>query len=173
MKNLEFKQSKRVGVAGSFINQMMGNNSSVPEVGKGATRLHYTDRSCYEVKAVSDDFKTVELEKLDAIWDQSLPGGQGHQNWILIPTGHFCVVVWRNNCWKTKVEEVRFTKSFVEQHKDAISYAKLLTEEQRKLVYNGGAHPCGIVEGITEVKTVYHKIELLFGVKDYYYDWSF
>ena len=29
---------------GSFTNYLMGNNSSVPEVGKGATELSYSDR---------------------------------------------------------------------------------------------------------------------------------
>jgi len=173
MKIETFKQTKKVGVAGSFINQMMGNNSSIPEVGKGATRLHYSDRTCYEVVEVSEDKMSAKLEILEAEWNKNLPGGEGHQNWILKPTGNFCTVVWRNNSWKVKGTEIHFTKSFVEQHKDAISYSRLLTEEQRQLIYKGDVHPCGVVEGITERKIVYSKIELLFGVKDYYYDWSF
>jgi hypothetical protein len=173
MKTIEFKQSKKVGVAGSFINQMMGNNTSLPEVGKGATLLHYSDRTCYEVLEVSEDRLTARLEALDAEWDKSLGGGEGHQNWILKPTGNFCTVVWRNNAWRIKRTEITFTKAFKEEHKDAISFARLLTEKQRIAVYQGKVRPVNVVEGITERKTVYHKISILFGVKDYYYDWSF
>ena len=45
MENLILKQKRKVGVAGGFINQMMGNNSTTPIVGEGATILHYSDRS--------------------------------------------------------------------------------------------------------------------------------
>lgn len=65
----------------------MSNNASLPVVGKGATQLHYSDRSCYEVIEVSKDGKTVILEYLEAKWDSTKQGGQGHQNWILEPTG--------------------------------------------------------------------------------------
>ena len=59
---------------------MMSNNISIPEVGKGATQLHYSDRTCYEVIEVSKDGMSAKLEALDAEWDKSLPGGEGHQN---------------------------------------------------------------------------------------------
>jgi len=51
LSNMEtiLKQNRKIGVAGGFINQMMGNNSSIPVVGKGCTILHYSDRSAYEV----------------------------------------------------------------------------------------------------------------------------
>ena len=42
------KQSRKVGVAGGFINQMMGNNSTTPKVGEGATILMYSDRESYD-----------------------------------------------------------------------------------------------------------------------------
>jgi len=51
---MTFNQSRQIGVAGNFINQVMGNNCSVPVVGEGATILHYSDREAYEVIAVSD-----------------------------------------------------------------------------------------------------------------------
>src|SRR5690606_29571793 len=45
-KNMKtsFQQKAKIGQAGSFVNQLMANNSSIPEVGKGATVLMYTDR---------------------------------------------------------------------------------------------------------------------------------
>jgi hypothetical protein len=62
----KFQQRAKVGVAGSFHNQLMSNNATLPEVGKGATELHYTDRTCYEVIEVSEDKMTVKLERLEA-----------------------------------------------------------------------------------------------------------
>lgn len=50
----------------------MGNNQTIPVVGEGATSLHYSDRTCYEVIEVSEDLKTVKLEALDAEWDRTL-----------------------------------------------------------------------------------------------------
>jgi hypothetical protein len=58
------KQSRKVGVAGGFINQMMGNNSTVPVVGEGATILHYSDRSAYEVISVSNDSRKCTIRKM-------------------------------------------------------------------------------------------------------------
>ena len=173
METSEKRQRARVGVAGSFFNQLMSNNSSVPEVGKGATQLHYTDRSCYEVVEVSNDGKTVKLEHLDAEWDKNKWGGEGHQNWILKPTGRFATVVWRHNAWRQKGTEITFTKEFREKYEGEACYATRLTKEQRAAVYDGDVWPRNVVEGITERKTIYQKINIIFGVKDYYYDWSF
>lgn len=106
-----FKQKSKVGVAGSFFNQLMGNNESLPEVGKGVTELMYSDRHAYEVIEVSDDFKTVRLEELDARFDPAFGEPQmGHQNWILEPTGRFKTVVWKWGSWKVKIRRVTFTK---------------------------------------------------------------
>lgn len=180
MKNSQFKQKAKVGVAGNLINQLMSNNQSLPEVGKGATQMHYSDRTCYEVIEVSADMKTVKLEYLDAEWDQSKPGGCGHQNWILKPTGRFVTVVWRHNAWKTVSNVVSFTKEFKDLHKDVIGYANQLTKEQRIAVYGDPKNdarwtgrPINVVEGITKQAKEYNPINLLFGVKDYRYDWEF
>ena len=40
MKNSVKRQTRKIGVAGGFINQVMGNNTSIPKVGEGATILH-------------------------------------------------------------------------------------------------------------------------------------
>lgn len=172
MKKSTFQQTAKVGVSGSFINQMMSNNNSLPEVGKGATRLGYSDRYCYEVIEVSADSKTVKLEELDAqidpIYLESIKGAdcRGHQNWILKPTGRFLTVVWRNGAWKVKVQVINFTKEFQTKHRQ-------LTEEEIIAIFGENIRPQNVVEGITELKTEYHKINILFGTKDYYYDWSF
>jgi len=180
----KFRQRHRVGVAGNLINQIMANNDILPEVGKGATRLQYSDRDCYEVIEVSKDYKTVKLEALNAKIDPeylaSLNGRDciGHQNWVFEPTGRFSTVIWRQNAWRVKSKYVTYTKEFIakaekELKGEYVSYAKLLTPEQNLAVYGGDVHPQNVVEGITCERLRYTKINLIFGRKDYYYDWSF
>ncbi len=166
-------KKQKAKLSGSFHNYLIANNQSIPEVGKGATQLHYSDRTCYEVIEVSEDGKTVKLESLDAEWDRTKEGGQGHQNWILNPTGNFTTVIWRNNAWRIKCRVIHFTKEFTENRLNTNSYAKSMTESEREAVYAGDVRPQKVVEGITEVRYEYPKIKLLFGTKDYYYDWSF
>lgn len=174
MNNTQFTQRRRIGVAGLLTNQMMGNNQSRPEVGKGATILHYSDRTVAEVISVSEDFKTVKLESLDARYDPAFGQPQmGHQNWILEPTGRFFTVVWKWGGWKTVKEVVEFTSEFKKKHKDAFSFAKLLTNAQREAVYGGDTFPKNVVEGITRKAKSYSPISILFGQKDYHYDWEF
>jgi hypothetical protein len=160
------KQKSKVGVAGSFINQMMANNSTLPEVGKGATELLYTDRRCYEVIEVSPDYKTVKLESLEASADPNKPNQMGDQNWILKPTGRYMTVVWRYGAWHTKGSTIQFTKEF---EKTRLGETKIANITQ---YYDENAN-LKLIEGVTERVNVYSKIKLLFGVKDYYYDWSF
>lgn len=174
MTTTQFKQKAKIGVAGNLINQLMSNNSSLPKVGKGATQLHYSDRTCYEVVEVSDDFMTVKLEELNAIADKSKPCDVGHQNWILQPTGRFKTVVWRRFAWYQESTEITFVKEFFKRAEaENVSIWSLLTEEQRKQIYCDEVRPQVVVDGITKKKKVYSKLNLLFGTKDYYYDWSF
>ena len=163
------KLSRNVG---SFFNHLMSNNNSIPKVGEGATQMHYTDRTCYEVIEVSKDLKKVKLEYLEAeaVKDMQLP--TGHQSWNLKPTGHFIEVVYRHNAWRKKVKVIQFTKEFIAKHGN-FSYVKALTAEQLEAIYGNEVYPQNVVEGITQEATEYHKINILFGVKDHYYDWSF
>lgn len=178
MKTTEFKQKAKVGVAGSFINQLMSNNASIPEVGKGATRLDYSDRHAYEVIEVSKDGKTVKLEELDAEHDKNLPGGMGHQNWILKPSGRFTTVVWRHNAWRVKSKRIVFTKEFIVKAESAgffgvAAYLHKNDPELHQKIYDGDVYPQTVIEGVTHEIFEYSKIKLLFGRKEYYYDWSF
>lgn len=52
---------------GSVINHLMSGSQALPEVGKGATIIHWTDRSAYFVDEVSNDGKTVTIERAKAI----------------------------------------------------------------------------------------------------------
>ena len=175
--NTTFQQKSKVGVAGNFINQMMGNNATIPVVGQGMTELHYSDRSVYEVIEVSDDLKTVKVEYLEASHDKTKQGGEGHQNWVLTPTGHFRTIVWRNNKWQIKGSEVVFTKELIKEYEesgtDKWTIVRYLSPERRLAIYGGDVWPKNVVEGLTRRRDTYHPIKVLFGVKDYRYDWEF
>ena len=53
---------------GSLINHLQSRAASqMPDPEKGATELHWTDRSAYFVNSVSKDGKTCEIERAKAI----------------------------------------------------------------------------------------------------------
>ena len=177
MTNTPKVQKAKVGVAGSFFNQLMSNNATTPVVGEGATELHYTDRTCYEVVEVSKDGKSARLQYLDA--KARVPGsGMGNQDWILEPVNRFITVVWRHNAWYTVGNKVEFTKEFKKQCEDngAVTIAGYLRKTNLELlneVYGDNVWPINVIDGVTRKKKSYSKIKIIFGVKDYYYDWSF
>lgn len=172
------QQARKIGVAGSFSNQMMGNNSTEPKVGEGATVLLYSDRHCYEVVSVSEDGNTAVLEALQAVANTDFKNGEGHQNWILNPTGHCSTVTWRKNAWYWVHTEVVFTKEFEDKMiaQGVIFIGQHLRRNEPELcdkIYGDNPMPSRVVEGITRAKKAYSKVSIIFGVKDYHYDWSF
>ena len=52
---------------GSFFNHMMSAGQALPEVGKGATKLYWTDREAYFVNSVSEDKKTCIIERPEVV----------------------------------------------------------------------------------------------------------
>jgi hypothetical protein len=173
MENL--KQTKKVGNAGSFINQMMGNNASAPIVGEWATLMHYTDRSVAKVVEVSEDGKTAKLQNYEAKAGAKEGGhGMGHQNWVFDAIeGSIETLVWLRGAWRTPINEIVFTKEYLDNC-PTFSPARSLTKEQLDEIYDGDIWPRKVVEGITRAKKSHSKpVSILFGTCDYYYDWSF
>ena len=173
----EKQQSRKVGAAGSFSNQMMGNNSTEPKVGEGATVLLYSDRHCYEVVSVSEDGNTAVLEALEAVANPEFKNGEGHQNWVLNPTGQHSVVTWWHGAWHWVQTEVVFTKEFEDKMaaQGVMFIGQYLRRNEPELsdkIYGDRPMPSRVVEGITRAKKAYSKVSIIFGVKDYYYDWT-
>ncbi len=52
---------------GSVMNHLMSRSNQEPAVGKGATILHWSDRSAYFVDSVSKDGKKVVIERAKAV----------------------------------------------------------------------------------------------------------
>lgn len=159
-------------LSGSFFNYLMGNNSSIPVVGKGATRLGYSDRYPYEVIEVSEDGKTVKIESLNAKHDKTKEGGMGHQNWVFEPTGQFTTLIYRKGAWRSISKRVEFVDGFYEKELDGLS---MHSPEYKRIaeLLGFGQDKMNVVEGMTRVKTSYDKVSIIFGVRENYYDWSF
>lgn len=173
---------QKMKLSGSFFNYLMGNNASVPVVGQGATIMSYSDRDVAEVLEVSPDGKTVIIEMLNTEADASLsPSGtlpMGQQCWKHSPSGNKGTLVWYRGAWRTVHTEIVFTEQFKQEcflaeGETYISLHRYLTPKQKFEIYQGEIFPQKVVPGITKAKKTYNKINILFGEKNYYYDWSF
>lgn len=167
----EFKQKgmKLGRQTGSFFNGMMSSNKSMPEVGKGATVLLWTDRHAYQVMEVSKDFKRVVVQqcKPKRIDNYGMGDCQIYDYSEL--NGLNQVIVFRHGSWKFQNDVVTFTKEFNEL------FDKMSREEQRKELdkLENGYGDWKLVEGKTHAKKEYSKVNILWGVQDKYYDFSF
>jgi len=172
MKTQDFKQTMRVGVEGSFQNQLIGNNNTIPVVGEYATHLMYSDRRPYKVLYVSDCKTKAILQHIDVTVKDGVQ--------VFNDTESTIHIEYRNNAWYTISNTIIIDRKFVKDmeltHKKMYSYY-LLTEEQKKSIYFNAetgencVWPCNIIKGLTKAKKVYDKISLLFtSAPDYYYD---
>ena len=127
-----FKQAgmKPTKETGSFINMMMSRNTTLPEVGKGATILSWTDRHAYEIIEVSKDKKRVVVQMYNAkrIDGNGMSDSQEYEYKELNPKKE--VIVWRWGAWR-------------------------------------------FVVGSSEGKRIYSKINIVWGEKREYYDYTF
>ena len=157
---------------GSLFNYMMGNNVSQPVVGQGATILHWTDRSAYEVIEVSKDLKKCKIQRYDPerVDNLGMSDSQEYKYEKLTEEKHD--LIFRNGAWRYNCTEIIFTKEFLSSC-TKFATALNLTEEQRLEIYHGEPFPQKVVDGITKLKKVYPKVNIIFGVKREYYDYSF
>jgi len=175
------QQTMKPGIeTGSFINMMMSRNRSLPEVGKGATLLSWTDRHAYEVMSVSPDGKRVVIQQyIPERIDQngmSMSECQDYKYEKL--NGHNEVVVWRNGAWRSEVIRVEFCKDYYAEFERRQALCE--TSEQHDALYEEMIKPLlsensnfRLVDGKTCLKKQYSKVNVLWGVKDEYYDYTF
>lgn len=157
---------------GSFINYMMGNNSSLPEVGKGATILHWTDRSAYEVIEVFADRSecTIQRYKPERVDNYGMSDCQIYKYEQL--TGEKMRLAYRRGAWRQLFDEITFTDEFI-KNADCEFYVKCLTPEQKEEIFQGECWPQKVVPGITRIRHTSKKVHVIFGTKDEHYDYSF
>lgn len=162
------RQTRRL--EGSFTNYLMGNNSSTPEVGKGATLLSYTDRHPAEVLEVSADGKQCVIRGMKA---KAKPnsGGMGHQDWDISPDpdSPTDTLIYRNGAWRKVIEQVVFDNNW----HDSFATREQLWDEMKRLGVFDENGDMRIIKGVTKVKRTYDKVNILFGRAEYHYDWEF
>lgn len=174
MKNDDaFKQKgKRIGTAGGFFNQLMSHNSTVPVVGEGATILLYSDRHAYEVLAVDEKKKTAVIQRYNPKRIDGLGMSDSQDYEYKELTGNPLNIYYKWGGWKTKQNEVHFTKEAIEKYGE---FGARLHEAYKEAngEYNNNSRICTVIPGLTEAHTVWHGINIIFGVKREYYDYSF
>jgi len=180
------KQSKKVGVAGSFQNQMMGNNASEPKVGEGATILMYSDREPYEVIEVAEDGMSCVIRNMSA---KHIGQCYGDERYELSsnPKGYTQTLEWneKKGCWGSVSYSVDIIKSLYNKYckeygyTDAMeillkdfgiaNYQDLYEDPKADNFYNQKM----LIKGVTKRYKNFSKVSVIFGSADKYRDPSF
>jgi len=168
IKPKQMKQSRKL--EGSFTNYMMGNNSTLPEVGKGGTLIMYSDRYPVEVLEVSKDKKKCVIRSMDYKAKPNA-GGMGHQEWeiTLNPEAPKYTIVYRQGAWRKVVELIQFEESWF----DSFESSQNRWNEINRLQLFDENNNLKLIEGVTKLKRQFDKVNILFGRAEYRYDWEF
>lgn len=148
---------------GSLVNYLMGNNSTLPVEGQGATILHYTDRSACEVLSVSKDGRTVVLEGYDAIRTDN-NGMSDSQDYEYRLNGNQFKIIWRNGAWRQECQQVWLTDEALQMSYD---------NPEKRRIFDVETNLPMLIPGLTFIKKSYPKVSIIFGVKQAYRDYSF
>jgi len=179
MKSSTKRQSRKVGVAGGFINQMMGNNSTLPVVGEGATILMYSDRHAYEVIEVNEDSSKCVIRAMNFKFIGDSYGDERY-TYSSDVDGETATIEWSNKkqCWGSTGTSIEIQKSLrdklVKEYGYGwsdylpVSYDSLVDGEK-----NGIYTKLKLVKGITKEYKNFHKTSIIFGVMEEYRDPSF
>ncbi len=179
MTNSVKRQTRKVGVAGGFINQMMGNNESIPVVGKGATILSYSDRHAYEVISVNEDSSKCVIRTMTCTFIGESYGDERY-TYTSNENGNTMTVEWneKRKCWGQSWKEIKIIKVLQNKLIKEYSYdwGEYLPVPYKDLI---DGEPDGIytrlklVKGVTKEYNMFHKLSIIFGVMEQYRDPSF
>lgn len=164
------KNKLKLSQTGSFFNYLMGNNESIPVVGEGGTRLMYSDRHAFEVLEVSKCGKKVVCDyyRPKRTDNHGMSDCQSYEYKEL--SGHPFQLEYRHGSWKVKNQKMEFEQAHWDLYISSgdEGYEKYIKPYQDE---NGCINI--IVEGVTKLVTSYSKMDVVFGVKRHYYDYSF
>ena len=172
-KIMKQKQSKLGTQTGSFINWMMSSNSSMPQIGMGATELHWSDRTPWEVIDIANDGKKVTIRSMshDALQNAS-EIGMGHQAWDIQPNpnGEVRILEWKWNAWRYQTSHYHVSEQWDKANDSNRSYMskddywewRVYTSENKENFPE-----------LFKLKHQWNPMRILFGRAEYYYDWEF
>lgn len=170
------KQTRKVGVAGGFINQLMGNNASEPVVGEGATILSYSDRHAYEVIEVSQDGNACKIRKMDAKWVGTSYGDEQYEL-SSNESNHVIDLEWseRKSKWGAVGHKVDIIKSLEKKlYKQYgwgwTDYLPISIKDLRVYDEDGFCVGFKLVEGVTKRYKTFNPVSIFFGEASEYRD---
>lgn len=151
--------------SGSLFNFLMAQNASIPVVGKGATILHWSDRDAYEVVEISEDGSRVTIQQYEAerIDGLGMSDCQTYKYEKLNPCKQ--VIVWFRGAWRYEIHSITWMKGV---HDSFSGYADM----KRTGCFDDQGN-LKLIPGMTRMKKSYSKVNIIFGVKDEHYDFSF
>jgi len=175
MKNdLQFKQKgTRIGAAGGFFNQLMSHNSTVPVVGEGASMLFYSDRHAYEVIEVDEKKKMVVIQRYAPARLDKLGMSDSQDYEYKDLTEEKITLFYKWGSWKVKHNVVRFTDEAFENYGNT---SRTLHEAYKNAGGEYDDRRCfisSVIPGFTKMTTEWNSVNVIFGVKQEYYDYSF
>lgn len=183
MSNQAKVQTRKVGVAGGFINQMMGNNSTTPVVGEGATILMYSDRSAYEVIEVSKDGNSCVIRKMDT---KNIGTSYGDERYTYKsnPNNHTMDLEWSNKkqCWGEVSYTTEIIKSLQKKYyqENGFGWLEILLadngfvyDDLRTSEYDFHGKQLKFVKGLTKQYKNFEPKSIIFGIMEQYRDPSF
>lgn len=167
------KQSKLGHHTGSFMNWIMSSNSSMPEIGMGATELHWTDRTPWEVIDISRDGKKVTIRSMshDAL-PEARQIGCGHQEWDIKPNpdGEVRTLEWKWGAWRYKTSQHIITEQWEKANDSNREY---MSKDDYWAWRNYTSENKHLFPELFKLKYEWNQMRIVFGRAEYYYDWSF
>ena len=169
------KQKRKIGVAGCFQNQLMGNNSTTPMVGEGATILLYSDREAYEVISVSDDENSCVIREVNAKFIGKSYGDERYE-YSSDPDGVTRRLEWnhKKKCWGSIWYSIQIIKSLEKEYYKKYGYGwnKILLADRGltrdDITSKEGGYK--LIEGLTKRYKNFSRVSIIFGIMEQYRD---
>jgi hypothetical protein len=173
------RQTRKVGVAGSFFNQLMGNNISVPVVGEGATILSYSDREAFEVISVDEDSSSCVIRSMDCKFVGSCYGDEQY-TYSSNEDGRTQTIEWneKRQCWGQTYRKIEIIKALQKKlyKVHGFGWSNYLPIPFDELIDGerlGVNTRYKLVKGVTKEYKKFYPVSIIFGVMEQYRDPSF
>lgn len=157
-------------IYGNLMNRLEEGRSFAPiQVGTDITMYHWSDRDCYYVTRVVDE-KHIFVKEYRVVADHEKDGGMGHQNWLYFKSNKEAQDYLRRffpdtpeSDYEAPEQEWVFRYGKWMRCYTITNQRACFTERERKAFQKDGCF-----------KRYYNLPgDVSFGVRNYYYDWSF